>query len=121
VFFMKRGLLIMGVTFMVTLATVFGLRVSADALAVIIGVILGIVASVPTTALVVYLLMRPRPGIQQPLPPHAMQQPPVVVINAADPNRQLGAPLPPQWPTPGPTTIQARKWTVIGDTETEVD
>lgn len=115
---MKQGLLITSVAFIVTLAIVFGLRVSADALAVVIGVVLGIVASVPTTALVVYLLMRPRPHTQYPLPPQAMQQPPVVVINAADPNRQIGNPPPAQWPTPG-STIQARKWTVIGDTETE--
>ena len=119
-FFMKRAILIMGVVFMITLAIVFGLRVSADALAVVIGVILGITASVPTTALVVYMLMRPRPNYQQQFPPQAAQQPPVVVINASDPARQLGAGPPPSWPTPGPT-VQARKWTVIGDTDTEIE
>jgi hypothetical protein len=117
---MKRAILIMGLTFMVTLAIIFGLRVSADALAVVIGVILGIVASVPTTALVVYMLMRPRANYQQQVPPQAFQQPPVVVINASDPNRQLGAAPPPSWPSPGPT-VQARKWTVIGDTDTEIE
>ena len=110
----------MGVVFMITLAIVFGLRVSADALAVVIGVILGIGASVPATALVVYLLMRPRANHQQPYSPQAPQQPPVVIINASDPTRQLGAGPPPSWPTPGPT-VQARKWTVIGDTDTEIE
>jgi hypothetical protein len=120
-FFMKRAILIMGVVFMITLAIVFGLRVSADALAVVIGVILGIVASVPATALVVYMLMRPRPNnYQQSYSPQAPQQPPVVIINASDPNRQLGAGPPPAWPSPGPT-VQARKWTVIGDTDTEIE
>ena len=110
----------MGVVFMITLAIVFGLRVSADALAVVIGVLLGIGASVPATALVVYMLMRPRANHQHPYSPQAPQQPPVVIINASDPARQLGAGPPPAWPTPGPT-VQARKWTVIGDTDTEIE
>jgi hypothetical protein len=114
---MKRGLLFTVLAFVITLAVVFGLRASADALAVIIGVILGVVASVPTTFLITYALLRsgqhqlPPPGHH----PFPAQQPPVVVINAPEKPAIMAAPTLPML-TPA---SQARKWTVIGDEETE--
>ena len=115
--FMKRGLLIIGVIFAIALAIVFGTRVSADALAVIVGVVLGIVASVPTTLLAIFILTRQRQGLDRGLP-QAPQQPPVVIINATD-KTALTPPSTPALSLPYPSDA-ARKWTVIGDTETDV-
>lgn len=112
---MKRGLLLIGVAFAVTLAIVFGARVSADALAVIIGMILGVVASIPTTLVVVFLLTRQRQAADRGLP-QTSQQPPVVIVNA--PDRATLSP-PPALPAPYPAD-PARKWTVVGDTETDI-
>ena len=53
--YMKRSFLIIGVIFVITLAVVFGLRASADAMAVVIGVILGVAAGIPTTLLLVFV------------------------------------------------------------------
>jgi hypothetical protein len=111
---MKRGLLIIGITFSVTAAIVFGSRVSADALAVVVGVVLGIVASVPTTLLVIFILTRQRSGLDRGVPP-ATQNPPVVIVNAPD---RASLAVPPTLPAPYPAD-QSRKWTVVGDIETD--
>ncbi len=112
---MKRSLLIIAVAFVVTLTAIFGIRASADALAVVLGVVLGVVASVPTTFLVTYILTRPRSGYNVSPTPHMSQQPPVVVINAPE-KPAISAPS--AMPALAPA-IQARKWTVIGDADTE--
>lgn len=114
---MKRALLIIGVAFAITLAVVFGTRVSADALAVIVGVILGIFAGIPTTVLVIFVMTRQRPGLNSGGPPQMSAQPPVVVINATD-RTALSSPATPSLSLPY-STEPTRKWTVIGDTETD--
>jgi hypothetical protein len=109
---MKRGLFIVCLVFAVTLALVFGIRVSPDALAVIVGVVLGILASVPTTALFTFLLLRSRDEKVGANLAQFHQQPPVVVINSGDtPNisRPQSMTLPPA------IAPQGRKWTVIGN------
>jgi hypothetical protein len=110
---MKKGLLIIGIVFAITAAVVFGTRVSADALAVVVGVILGVAASVPTTLLVVFILTRPRPGDRNGMT--SSPSPPVIVVNAAE---RSALTAPPALPAPYPIE-PARKWTVIGEAETE--
>ncbi|HRV91672.1 MAG TPA: hypothetical protein P5526_05885 [Anaerolineae bacterium] len=98
-----------------TLAVLFGLRASVDALAVVIGVMLGVTASVPTTFLLTYLLVRREnsSGVTTPNQQAAVH-PPIVVINSSDKPAIAG---PPGLP-PGPPN-QGRSWTVIGDIETD--
>lgn len=110
---MKKGLLIIGVVFTITATIVFGARVSADALAVVVGVILGVAASVPTTLLVTFILTRTRPGDRNAMA--APPSPPVIVVNAAE-RSALAAPA---LPAPAYPPEPARKWTVIGEVETE--
>jgi len=111
---MKRVFLVIGLVFAITLAVTFSLRVSPDAMAVVIGVILGVAASIPTTLLLVYILTRqPRPeNPVQPMPP----QPPVFVINAAEKTPSYSPPL---LPASFTSPDNGRKWTVIGDVETD--
>ncbi len=110
---MKRVLLLTSATFSVTLAIILGLRVSTDALAVMVGVILGILASLPMTLLLAYFLLRHRPQNEQGAYPSG-QYPPVVVINGGDKGASYGPPaLPPTYAASG-----GRKWTVIGEEET---
>lgn len=112
---MKRSLLIMAITFSVTVAVIFGLRVSADALAVVIGVVLGAAASIPTTFLFTYLLLRNRPAATGDPPRSGYPQPPVVVINAAD---KPSVSAPPALPGIASAAPGSRQWTMIGDEET---
>ena len=110
---MKRGIFIVGLAFVITLAVIFGFRASADAMAVVIGVMLGVAAGIPTTLLVVFIMTRQTNRLdkstQQP------PQPPVFVINAGD--KQPYNPSPPALPAPYASNQGGRKWTVIGDTD----
>lgn len=109
---MKRGFLIIGIVFAITFAIIFGTRISADALAVIVGVVLGIGAGIPTTVLAIFIMTR-RQGVDRNLPQAV--QPPVVIVNTPD---RAALSAPPALPAPYPSDL-GRKWTVIGDSETE--
>ena len=112
---MKRYLLMLGVVFAAALGVTIGSRLSADALAVIVGVALGLAASIPATVLLIYLLLRGRqPPDEGPRLP--AYQPPVVVINGSE--RAGYAAPPPLLPAMTAPVAGGRKWTVIGDAET---
>ena len=113
---MKRAILIIGVAFSITVGVVFGIRASADALAVIIGVVLGVAASVPTTFLITYTLTRSQLGNDDGQPRTMSHQPPVIVINTADkPGGSYPIPALPALSAP----THGRQWTVIGDGDTD--
>ena len=101
---MKKVIVPVMLAFGVTLAVIIGQRMSTDAMAVVIGVAVGVAASVPTSLLLVALLRReratwrPEPPSQPALPP---PQPANVIL--LDPNQLWGqrnaqapyVPLPP--------------------------
>ncbi len=79
---MKRIFFIMASLFTVSLAITVALRMTSDAMAVIIGILLGMLATVPTSLLLFYLL---RQRDNQPADPRqypAGHYPPVVVVNS---------------------------------------
>jgi len=77
------------VAFAVTLALVAGLRMSAEAMAVVVGVVCGVAAGIPLAVLLM-VAIRPR---ERPAPPELLdrpgQYPPVVVIQGGS---QIPAP-----------------------------
>lgn len=85
---MKKAIVPLLLVFAVTLAAIIGQRMSTDAMAVVIGVAVGVAASVPTSLLLVALLRRERTGGWRPEPPASAQQqlqsPNVIVLNPAD-------------------------------------
>jgi len=102
---MKKAIVPLLMAFGVTLAIIVGQRMSTDAMAVVIGVAVGVAASVPTSLLLVALLRRERMGSWRPEPPAQppaypqLQQPNVIVLNPADllgqRREQPYVPLPP--------------------------
>lgn len=112
---MKRLLPLGLLGFGVTLAIIIGQKMSTDAMAVVIGVAVGIAASVPTSLLLVALLRRQQPpgfrdeSQQMPYgyPPALPMQPPpnVIVLDPAQFAQQRmqngGYPLPPPDFLPG--------------------
>ena len=88
---MKRVIVPVMLGFGVTLALVIGQRLTTDAMAVVLGVAVGVAASVPTSILLVALVRRaqreaggrPAPAAQAAyaLPP---QQPNIIVLNPGD-------------------------------------
>jgi len=90
---MKRVIVPVMLGFGVTLALVIGQRMTTDAMAVVLGVAVGVAASVPTSILLVALAQRGRAqraagGRLEPaqaayaLPPQ--QQPNIIVLNPGD-------------------------------------
>lgn len=99
--------------FGVTLAVVIGVRLDQAALAVLVGVVCGVGASIPTSLLIVSLLRRQEMKNQRARRERreVTQSPPVVVV--APPNvPQLPQPM--NWAEPAPTR---RQFTVIGEEE----
>ena len=119
---MKRYSILMGLIIILALIGVIGFKLSNDALAVMMGVGLGILASVPTTILLYYLLTKQtasdgtlpghpsRPGLPQ------QQHPPVVIVNGGNqPGLQAGPP-PTNYQMQVPNT---RQFTIVGEESTE--
>ena len=120
---MKKIIVPLMLAFGVTLAAIVGQRMSADAMAVVIGVAVGVAASVPTSLLLVALLRRERVGAWRAEPPAApaaqLPAPNVIVLNPAD---LLGARrAPPYVPLPPPELSAAdggmRRLRIVGDDE----
>lgn len=121
---MKTGIGLLLLAFGVTLAVIVGQRMSTDAMAVVIGVAVGVAASVPMSLLLVALLRRERagswrsePAASQPPVYPQLPQPNVIVLNPADLMGQRREP--PYVPLPPPEYGQQdgglRRLRVVGD------
>ena len=123
---MKRAIVIVAAAFAVALAIVVGNRMSADAMAVVVGVACGVLASVPTSLLLIWALGRrgQGPALVENQARNGTAYPPVVVVN---PGPGYGAPMYGPSVTPyleqrqvlppaGPRTFR-----VVGDEETMLD
>lgn len=92
-----------GLAFVITLAIVVGWRLSDEAMAVVVGVVAGVAASIPTSLLVVWVATRS-------LDAHARPRPPSVMRSAPAPPREAPhiivvhtTPTGPMAPPPGRT------------------
>lgn len=111
-----------------TLAAVVGLRLSAEAMAVMVGVLAGVAASIPMGLIVAWLALRARgPSVIErtvPAPTPAGLEPRIVVV-AQPPAASGPAPARPSYPPPygdsalAPLPAPARQFTVIGGLETD--
>ncbi len=119
---MKRYFIILSVVTILALIILVGLKLSQDAIAVIVGVGLGILASIPTSVLLFFVLTRhDRANAkmlqnQQPggLPPN--QQPPVIIVNGGNPPGLKAGQSPYQMNVPSPRTF-----TIVGEETTELE
>jgi len=124
---MRRLILILGLVFVVTLAVVVGNRMSADAMAVVVGVTCGVLASIPTSLLVMWASGRR-------IDPGACregrvcdaglgsQYPPVVVVNSGE---GYSRPSPGVFPygmeQGGLLSASPRDFKVVGDPDSASD
>jgi len=122
---MKRTVAIVGVVFGVALAVLIGTRMSADALGMLVGVACGVIASLPTSLVLVWALLRRTQGgrveAQGRYGVAGHNYPPVVVVN---PGPSYG--LPGYGPPLGgahslPPAGGMRSFKVVGDEETLLD
>lgn len=117
---MKKFLFAVGVIFASILAIVVGTRMSPDAMAVIIGIICGVLASIPTSVILVWVLRQRDKQTEAQLGQGRFgHYPPVVVVNGQGTNG-YGNPYlsPPALPS---NTLPngPREFKVIGQENTE--
>ncbi|MGD9100479.1 MAG: hypothetical protein PVF45_08360, partial [Anaerolineae bacterium] len=93
---LRRGGVWGAVAFGVALAVVVGVRLDQAALAVVVGVVCGVGASIPTSLLIVSLMRRQDQKTWGERP-RAVQSPPVVVVA---PPHAPQLPQPVRWPEP---------------------
>ena len=110
---MKKVAIAAVIVFAVTLAVIIGQRMSTDAMAVVIGVACGVLASIPTSLLI--LAVSGRRGereVQQ-----RRDYPPVVIVNPGNSQPRY---LQPPFQTPL-IQGQERQFRVIGDEDVVLD
>ena len=98
---MKKVLGLAAIGFFVALAVVVGYRLSAESMAVIVGVVCGVVASIPLSGLILLISQRrrePQMTAMQRWEPYR-DNPPVVVVQGGQPMRQQ-AMFPPAYQQP---------------------
>ncbi len=120
---MKKMLAIGFIVMAATMTAVVGYRLSTDALSIIVGAILGMMAILPTIALGAFVLKKNQESApqQQPPPP---QQPPVVVVSGGMMPSQYFQPQQQQSPQPAnmlprPSQRPPRKFHLMGYEDTE--
>lgn len=118
---MKRYFLIFSVIIILALVVMVAIRLSSDALAVVIGMGLGILASVPTSFLLFYTLNRQpsQGGTSSPNQQNGLSQgqhPPVVIVNGGQ-QPQISASAPPAYQMQVPSQ---RKFTIVGEEATDL-
>ncbi len=117
---MNKFLYVSAIVFVVTLAVVIGTRMSPDAMAVVVGIVCGVLASIPTTAILVWVLRQRDKQMETQLGHKGGfgQYPPVVVVNGQGHNGANGA-YPPSALAAGPSSTGPRNFKVIGQENTE--
>jgi hypothetical protein len=111
---MKKVATITLLAFAMTLAVIIGQRMSTDAMAVVIGVACGVLASIPTSLLI--LAMSSRRGERE-APQRRPNYPPVVIVNpGSNQPRYL------QQPFQAPLAQEPeRQFRVVGDEDVVLD
>ena len=116
----KQVAVAMGLIFAISLAVVVGKQMSAEAMAVVVGIVCGVAAAVPTSLLLVLVLTRGerrRPPDEGQRHARSAQYPPVVVIQGGGPQGLPSAPYADYWPGPMPGPAAQRHFQVIGGDE----
>jgi hypothetical protein len=120
---LKQVALALVATFVVALSIMVGKRMSAEALAVIVGVVCGVAASIPTSVLLLVVLNRrgresdrdPGRNLRQ------GSQPPVVVIQGGAPQGLPQGHQAGYWPAPAHGPTVSRQFHVVGGDDLVLD
>ncbi len=117
---MRRLLVFTGMATITVLAAIVSIRLSTDALSILVGALLGMIAILPTIAMVGYLLKKNQEAMAATVQNKQQAQPPVVVVSGGmmPPQyfqpAQPSAPQPSQPMLPPPTQSTPRKFRLMG-------
>lgn len=120
---MKKTLSVGVIVVAAVMTGVIGFRLSSDAISIIVGAVLGMMAILPTVAVVAYLLKKNQESLT-PSQPHSYSQPPVVVVSGGMmpqyQHPQMQQPMQnPQAMLPPPTQNLPRKFHLMGYEDTD--
>lgn len=120
---LRKILVALGLVFVIALAVVVGKQMSAEAMAVVVGVVCGVAAGIPTSVLLLVVFSRRDQSrfVEPDRPQRQHNYPPVVVIQggssqALPPGQQAG-----YWPAPTPATSASRQFSVVGGDDLVLD
>ncbi len=120
---MKNGLIVAGVAFAVALAYVVGSRLSNEAIAVVVGAVCGISASVPVSIALVIASSNhwgkreePNEPYYDPSPRRYMPQPPVIIMTQPQQQMPYGYPQNPYYfpVQAAQPSVEPRDFKIIG-------
>lgn len=113
----------LGLIFAITLAVVVGKQMSSEAMAVVIGVICGVAAGIPTALLLLVVLTRRDRSRLDEMERLARQgsSPPVVVIQGGAPQALPMGPQAGYWAAPLPGQPVNRQFHVVGGDDLLLD
>ncbi|MBI5028951.1 MAG: hypothetical protein HZB51_00385 [Chloroflexi bacterium] len=120
---MKNGLIVAGAAFAVALAYVVGSRMSNEAIAVIVGAICGISASIPVSIALVIASSNhwgrreePSESYYDPSPRRYVPQPPVIIMSSPQPQMPSGYPQNPYYfpAQSAQPSVEPREFKIIG-------
>lgn len=119
----RQTVMIVGLVFSITLAVIVAKQMSTEAMAVVIGIICGVAASIPTSLLLLLVLSRrDRAGDDEAeRRTRRAQYPPVVVIQGGSPQALPQGPQAGYWPMPTPGPSSQRQFHVVGDDDFVLD
>lgn len=114
---------VLGFVFVAALAVVVVKEMSGEAMAVIIGVMCGVTAGIPTSALILLVLTRrdKQQAEEREYLARRHTAPPVVVIQGGTPHALPQGPQAGYWPMPHPGPVAQRQFQVVGDSELFLD
>jgi hypothetical protein len=114
----KQMAAVLGLAFAVTLAIIVGRQMTTEAMAVVIGVVCGVLAGIPTSVLLLVAMTR-RDSLRTREETAARQAPagypPVVVIQGGAQQPQLPAMQGGYWPAPTTAPLVGRQFHVVGE------
>lgn len=119
----RQVVIVLGTVFAATLAVVVGKQMSSEAMAVVVGVVCGVAAGIPTSMLLlVVLTRRDHKRVDEAERARHGNYPPVVVVQGSGGAQRL--PQGPQagyWPSPMPGPSVDRQFQVVGGDDLLLD
>ena len=110
---------LLALAFMVTLGVVIGTRMSSDAIAVLVGVIAGVAASIPCALLLMAVTRRREPEHVEEREPSRHAGPPVIVVTPGTSPQQLPSYVP--YGYPADQSPNRRQFRVMGYDEEDAE
>jgi hypothetical protein len=119
----KQMVAVLGLVFAVTLAVIVGRQMTTEAMAVVVGVVCGVAAGIPTAVLLLVAMtrrdsLRSREDAARQAPAN---YPPVVVIQGGGMQPQQPALTGGYWPAPSAAPLVGRQFHVVGGDELLLD